>query len=301
MALGQRPLRTKQLTEQIRDFSARSVYRCVSKLEAFGLVARSLEPGGSSRVPLRLTEPAGRNLFRLLRSFTYESAAEHRSSVSLPGNDNGDLFWDSLCLLGELWDWGFAAELSHDSRSLVDLLEIAEGNTYHQVRRKMTQFVDDDLLQSHPHNGNGRHYGLTDRGRRRMILIAALGRWRHRHFLADGTPGLEIEELATVLRIILPLVSLPEHSGRSIDFLVAGSEDRYGNRDTAELRCVIDQDGALKVSDEAGGGANGSAAATINTWFAALLDGNRGRIRVRGDLTLVDTCLTRLYDELWFR
>jgi hypothetical protein len=44
---------------------------------------------------------------------------------------------------------------------------------------------------------------------------------------------------------------------------------------------------------------DGLAAATINTWFGVLLDGNRGRVKVRGDLKLVDACLTQLYDVLW--
>jgi DNA-binding HxlR family transcriptional regulator len=299
MALGQRPLRTKQLTGQIRSFSARSVYRCIGKLEALGLVGRLPETGASSRVPLQLTEPAGRNLFRLLRSFTYESAAGYRSPAGLPGNGNGGLSWYSLCLLGELWERGFAKELGHGSRSLVDLLERTEGLTYHQVRRKAAQFVDDGILEARPHNGQGRLYQLTALGRRRMIAIAALGRWRHRHLLADGTPGLELEELALVLRIIVPLVMLPEHGGSKIDFVITGAEDKYGHRDAAELRGVVGQEGTLKLNGDAGEDADGSAAATTNTWFAALLDGNRGRIRVRGDLNLVDSCLTRLYDELW--
>jgi DNA-binding HxlR family transcriptional regulator len=291
MTLGQRPLRTKQLTERIPDVSARSVYRCVSKLEERGLVEHRADGGGSTRVLLRLTEPAGRHLVRLLRQFTSDSTAGPRES--------GGLSWTSLCLLGELWEWGFAAELAHGPRCLVELLNGTEGLTYHQVRRRTGQFADDGLLDNSGHDGNGRHYELADHGRRAMLVIAALGRWRHRHYLADGTPGLELEEVATVLRAILPLVSLPAHAGMRIDFVAGGDEDKYGHRDTAELRGTVTEGGALRVGEVNGEDADGSAAATINTWFAALLDGNRGRIRVRGELGLVDACLTGLYSELW--
>lgn len=292
MALGHGPLRTKQLTEQVPDFSARTVYRCLGQLEAYGLIEHRAEPGPRSRVQLRLTEPAGRNLFRVLRRFTSEAAAGLSSG-------GAGLTWHSLCLVGEMWEWGFAVELSHGPRCLVDLLEGTEGLTYHQVRRRATQFVDDGLLDNCLHDGNGRHYELTDHGRRCMVVIAAIGRWRHRHFLADGTPGLDLEEMATVLRATLPLVVLPKYAGMNADFIVAGAEDKYGRRDTVSLHGAVGQEGALQVSDVGAGEADGSATATLNTWFAALLDGNRGRIRVRGDLALVDACLTQLYDQLW--
>jgi DNA-binding HxlR family transcriptional regulator len=290
--LGQRPLRTKQLTERVRDYSARSVYRCVGRLEEFGLVEHWPDPDAPSQVLLRLTKPAGRNLFRLLRRFTSESTA------GLASRESG-LSWEALCQLGELWE--FATELGLGSRSLVNLLDGTEGMTYHQVRRRACQLVEAGLLDTTAHNGsgNGRHYELTDRSRRRMVMIASLGRWRHRYLLADGTPGLEVEEMATVLRTTMPLVTLPEHSGKSIDFVLTGADDKYGDRDTAGVRGAFEQDGTLKVSGKVDEEADGSATATLNTWFAALLDDNRGRIRVRGDLTLVDACLTRLYNELW--
>jgi DNA-binding HxlR family transcriptional regulator len=280
MELGQRPLRTKQLTERIPDFSARTVYRSLGSLEEHGLVERRAREA-SSPVQLRLTEPAGRNLFRLLRSLSREFS------------------WDSLCLLGEMWRAGFTAELSHGSRSLIDLLESTKGLTYHQVRRRTTQFVDEGFLENCPHRGNGRHYQLADHGRRCMIVIVAIGRWRHRYLLADETAGLELAEMVTVLRSALPIVTLPRYAGAKIDFVVTGAEDKYGRRDEVGLRCAVGEDGALQVSYETEGDPDGSAAATLNTWFAALLDGNRGRVRVRGDLTLVDGCLTQLYDLLW--
>jgi DNA-binding HxlR family transcriptional regulator len=288
--LGQRALRTKQLTERVADYSARSVYRCVGKLEAFGLVEHRREPGASSPVLLWLTKPAGRNLFRLLDRLTSRSTAGLSSEA-------GGLSWESLCKLGELWE--FAAELGYGSRSLVNLLDGTEGMTYHQVRRRAWQLVEAGLLDTTLHNSSGRHYELADCSRRRMVVIAALGRWRHRYLLADGTPGLEIEEMATVLRSTLPLLTLPEHGGRSVDFVVTGPEDKYGDRGTAALRCAVPEDGTPRIGELTEEDSDGTATATLNTWFAVLLDGSRGRIRVRGDTSLVDTCLTRLYDELW--
>lgn len=288
--LGQRALRTKQLTDRVADYSARSVYRCVAKLEDFGLVEHRPKPDTTSHVLLWLTKPAGRNLFRLLSELKAESSAGQL-------NEGDGLSWESLCLLGELWE--FAPELGYGSRSLANLLDGTEGLTYHQVRRRSFRLVETGLLSTTLHNGSGRHYELTDRSRRCMVVVASLGRWRHRYLLADGTPGLEIEEMATVLRTSLPLVTLPEHGGKSIDFAVTGPEDKYGDRDTADLRFGVAEDGTLRLRELTEEEPDGSATATLNTWFAALLDDNRGRIQARGDLPLIDACLTQLYDDLW--
>lgn len=296
MMLGQRAIRTKQLTKRITNYSARSVYRSLGRLEAFGLVEHRPEPGAPSQVLLCLTKPAGRNLFHLLCQFKSESVA----GLWEEEEEEEELSWKALSQIGEMWAWGFAAELGHGSRSLANLQDGSGGRTYHQVKRRASQHVDAGLLSSTLLNScDGRLYELTKRSRRRMVMIASLGRWRHRYLLADGTPGLEIKEMATMLQVTLPLVTLAAYGGKSIDFVVAGAEDKYGSRDTADLRGGFGAAGAVGVGAVNGEEADGSATATVNTWFAALLDGNRGRIRVRGDLSLVDDCLTRLYDELW--
>lgn len=290
MALGQRAMKTKQLTARVEEFSPRSIYRCIDKLKAARLIERVEEPGSPPRSALRLTEPAGRNLFRLLRLLTTESQAS-RDGLS----------WNSLSLLGEMWELGHVEDLSGHPCSLLELLDAVDGLSYHQVRRRTCQFSEEGLLETCCPNGNRnvRGYALTPKARRCMVAVAGIGRWRHRYFVADGTPGLCVEELATVLRSMLPLVSLPHHAGTRLDLHVTGPEDKYGNRETGTVQASVGPEGVVRPLEEADGDPEGSATATINTWFAALLDGSRGRIRVRGDLDLVDSYLTGLHDALW--
>lgn len=279
MALGPGALRTRQLTGRIKDFSARSVYRRVSEMEACGLIERDQEPGVPSKVVLRLTEPAGRELFRLLRAFAPASSAQ-------------------LNQLGELWEFGFLEELSREPRSLAQFARGRHELTFHQVNRRIGLFLASGLLAAAPAAGNGKEYELTREGRRCMALIAAIGRWR-RHVLPDGIPGLSIAEMATVLRAAMPLATLPEHAGSSIHLTVTGAVNAGGHRDLEMLRGTVGGDGVLRYAAAAEETAEGGAGATINIWFAALVDGSRGRIRVRGDLELVDSFLTQLYDVLW--
>lgn len=276
--LGQGAQRTKQLIQRVSDFSPRGVYRCLGKLEEYGLIHRSEEPGTPSKVILRLTQPLGRNLFRMLRAM--DAAA-----------------WQEMCLLGALWETGFVESLSRGPRSLMELLAGPHRLTYHQVKRRATLSVEASLLEVSSPRGNVRLYELTDHGRRSMALVLGIGRWRHRHVVTDE-PGLEMSGMATVLRAALPLTVLPEHAGSTIDLIVAGAEE-YGSRDTERVRGTVAPDGTVRFDPGPRKEPDGSAAATINTWFAALLDGHRGRIRVRGDCDFVDTCLRQLHEAFW--
>jgi DNA-binding HxlR family transcriptional regulator len=292
MALGAGPLRTEQLARQIEDFSSRSVYRHVSKMEAHHLVDRQEEPGVPSKVVLRLSQPAGRELFRLLRTF----AMTPRSR--LPGGASNAHSWASLSLLGELWKLGFLDELSCEPRRLTELAGGSHGLTYHQVNRRTGLFLMSGLVLITRERGYGKRYELTDHARRRMALIAGIGRWR-RHVTFDGKPGLTVPEMATVLRATMPLPKFPDQAGMGLELGISGSMGASGHRDTETLQGIVDDDGAMQCNEEDAPPVDGSAAATINTWFAALLDGNRGRIRVRGNLELVDSFLTQLHDILW--
>jgi len=292
MALGAGPLRTRQLTDRVEGFSSRSVYRHASEMEACGLIDRDQAPGVPSKVVLRLSEPAGRELFRLFRAFATTPMTR------LPANGEPFFAWSSLNLLGELWNLGFLEELSCEPRSLAQFARGEHELTFHQVNRRIRLLLSSGLLTASPPAGNGKRYELTRYGRRCMALIAGVGRWR-RHVLADRTPGLTIAEMVTVLRVAMPLTVLPEHIGESIDLSVAGAVDASGHRDMQTLRGTVGTDGTLRYTADAEDPAEGAAGATINIWFAALLDGNRGRMRVRRDLDLVDSFLTQLYDVLW--
>jgi DNA-binding HxlR family transcriptional regulator len=291
MALVKGPLRTGELTERIRRFSPRSVYRHTAQLQERELLVRVEEPGVPSVVMLRLSDPSGRSLCHLLRDFAATPLAQ------LPTKGRDFESWAPLSLFGELWELGFVEELSHGSRSLTELARSAPQMTYHQVNRRMGLFVADGLLVR-IQVGHLKHYELTEYGRRRMALVAGVGRWRRRH-LDNGEPGLSTEEMATVLRTAMPLILLPAFAGMSIDLGVSGAMDANGHRDTEMLQGTIDVEGSMHCDRAVVPSASGSAGGTLNTWFAALLDGNRGRMQVRGNLPLVDACLTQLYDVLW--
>ncbi|MGN6200876.1 MAG: winged helix-turn-helix transcriptional regulator [Solirubrobacterales bacterium] len=293
MALGPRPLRTEQLTRQLHHVSERSVYRYAGKLTERELVHRLEEKGVPSTVILSLTEPAGRNLYRLLRKF----AATFEARLPSPGNPVQS--WSPLNLLSQLWGSGFVERLSREPQTLTQLAGGPHGLTFHQVTRRMRIFSDGGLLLACPPSGHGRRYEMTEHGRRRMALIASLGRWRHRYLFTGEPTGLTGSEMATLLRVALPLLMLPEYAGTSLNLGVASPMDKYGHRTVEPLQLVVGAGGAIRCDQPHEMNVNGSAVGTMNTWFSALLDGNRGRMRSGGNLQLVDACLIQLNEVLW--
>lgn len=252
VALAERPAPTQQLAAGIESFSARGVYRSLAMLEAHLLVERVVNFDGRAGAANRLTE-AGNLLLGCVPARA------------------------PLRPLGELWGLGLVERLSHGPRPLLELVDGVQGLSYHQVRHRLIRFRETGLLVDSPLDGKQKRFQLTDDARSLLAVVLGLGRWRRRCSTAVGTPGLEAEEMATVLRAVLPLAEDPD---RPVDLFVAAP------------------DGVVRVTEGREGEAAGSATAAIDTWFEVLLDGSRGRVRVGGDLGQVDACLIKLREAL---
>jgi len=179
--------------------------------------------------------------------------------------------------LGEMWGLGLIQQLSHGPRSLRELLQEVEDLSYHQLRYRTLRYRNAGLLADLARDGRERELQLTDAARRHTGVIAAIGRWRQRCSADGSAAGLSAAEMATVLRTVLPLALPPE---RRVDLYVTGP------------------DGAARVAGPSGRETAGSAAATVESWFAVLLDGDRDQVRVDGDLGLINDCLTQLHEVL---
>lgn len=251
-ALGEGQLPAGDLALRTDGFSGRSVYRSLAMLEAHLLVERVAGADGRAGADNRLTETG-----RLLLGCCPAQAP--------------------LRPLGEMWGLGLIRQLSRGPRSLLELVEEVEGLSYHQLRYRTARYREAGLLADSARDGRVRQFRLTDAARRHTGTIAAIGRWRQRCSAGGSTTGLDAEEMATVLRTVLPLIVTPV---RPVDLFVTGP------------------DGAARVGVLPKGEATGSATATVDTWFAVLLDGDRDQVQVDGDPGLVAACLTRLHEVL---
>jgi DNA-binding HxlR family transcriptional regulator len=292
MALGPRSLRTKKLTEKVPTCAPRTVYRHARRLAELGLIDRQETEGVPSTVVHRLS-PAGRDLYRLLDDFCQASP----SRLSAPGAGEG--VWRFCGLLGEMLANGWVEALSREALSATELAELTPGMSIHQGHRRIQQLISWNLLYVGTARVRDKRYLLSDQTRYGMALVTALGHWRQRHLPGAGPQGgLDVREMATALRVALPLIELREYPEMSIKLGVAGTEN--GKRGTETLSARISPGGATRSVRERPS-TDAWALGTVDTWLKALVDGDGDRMRVGGNLDLVASCLKQLREVLCLR
>jgi len=291
MALGDEPLRTKELTERVPGYAPRTIYRYASKLAQIGVVERHEEAGVPSKVVHSLREPCGRELHELID--VYANASLGR----LADGGIGAHEWGSLALLADLWESGMIEELNLGPRSPTELSRGNHGLSFHQVSRRAGLFAIGGFVEETARVPRQRRYVLTVKARRAMALVVGLGRWRRRHVVPKGRAGLTAREAATALRTVLPLVSLPEHAGKSFELEIAphagdetGQQFVWGKvAADGTVDCCLDQ-----LTD-----VDSSARGSVAAWVDSLLEGPQRELSGGGDARLLDECLRRLQAALW--
>ncbi|HEX8752147.1 MAG TPA: hypothetical protein VF731_01910 [Solirubrobacterales bacterium] len=292
MALGGGPLRTKNLTQVVRGYTPRTIYRYAGKLAELDVVERHEEPGVPSKVVHKLSHPCGSDLYELLSGFADASMSR------LPNGEIDAHAWGSMGLLADLWESGMIEELSCDPRSPTELARGPHGWSFHQVNRRANLFRIGGLVSVAPGVGRRTLYTLTGKARRSMALLAGIGRWRHRHVVPEDEEGLTAAEVATILRTALPLVRLPSHAGKCIRLQVVGRDDRPGAE--GELVWVqVEADGRVHSCATPTASVDGWGRARVPGWIAAVLDRRADGVHPGGDEPLVEACLAHLHHALW--
>ncbi|HEU4706884.1 MAG TPA: winged helix-turn-helix transcriptional regulator [Solirubrobacterales bacterium] len=291
MALGDGALRTKGMTERVKGYTPRTVYRYAEKLTALGVIERREEPGVPSKVVHRLSEPSGRELYELVDAYA------DASLTRLPSGEIDAHAWGSLALLADLWESGLIEELNLGPKSPTELARVEHGLSYHQVNRRAGLFAVGGFLHETTSAGRRRGYSLTDKARRGMALIAGIGRWRRRYIVPEGTTGLTPRELGGLLRTALPLVALPEHGGKNLGIEIHAEDMLDGEADA--VWASIEDDGAVLSCPGPLPQVDGRARGKVATLVDAIIDGHSGGLKADGDHHLIHACLERLHSTLW--
>jgi DNA-binding HxlR family transcriptional regulator len=292
MALGEGPLRTKELTEAVPGYAPRTIYRYAGKLADLDVIARDEEPGVPSKVVHSLTDGCGSGLYELVNRYA------DASLTRLPNGQLDAQAWASVGQLGDLWETGMVGELACDALSPTELAEGDHGLSYHQVNRRAGLFEANGLLTQWESPGRRRCYALTEKTRRKMGLLAEIARWRHRHVVAEDEEGMTAPEMATVLRAALRLVTLPEHKGRCLRLDVV-CEDDTDAPTSEEVWAEVEADGSIHSCASPPADPDGWGSGQVATWIPVLLDGHADAVEVGGEETLVSECLDALYQALW--
>jgi DNA-binding HxlR family transcriptional regulator len=290
MALGEGPLRTKNLTERVSDYAPRTVYRYAGRLAELQVIQREEEAGVPSKVVHTLTAECGQELYDLVNRFA------DASMTRLPDGRIDAHAWAALRLLADLWETGMLTELSHGPRSPTELVRGGHELSYHQVNRRAGLFKGAGLVCEWQGRGRRRCYALTEKTRNAMALVVGIGRWRHHHVVAEDEEGMTGPEMATVLRASLPLVNLPGHPGKRLKLSVLSEDPAL---DEELLWPEVEKDGNVRTGAESSGAIDGWGRGRVKAWIPAILDGDASKILVGEDEQLVDALLRGLHEALW--
>ncbi len=291
MALGEGPLRTKTLTEQVPGYTPRTIYRYTGQLSELDVLNREEEPGVPSKVVYTLSDPCGIDLYTLVNRFA------DASLTRLPDGRIDAHAWASLGLLADMWEAGMVEDLSCEGRSPTDLARGRHGLSYHQVNRRTGLFKAGGLLEEWQGPGRRRCYGLSAKTRRKMGLLAGIARWRHHHVVAADEEGMTAEEMATVVKVALPLVRMPEHRGKCLQLSVLSEDDMSSEGE--ELWAEVRDDGSVYSCAEPPAEASGWGRGRVAAWIQLLLDGNSSGVLIGGDDRLLADAISDLYESLW--
>jgi DNA-binding HxlR family transcriptional regulator len=292
MALGEGPLRTKELTERVPGYAPRTIYRYAGKLAELEIVEREEEPGVPSKVIHTLTDECGAELHDLVNRFA------DVSMTRLPDGRIDAHAWAALGLLADLWETGMIEELSCEPRSPTELARGPHGMSYHQVNRRAGLFKTAGLLREWEGPGRRRCYALTEKARKAMGLIFGIARWRHNHVVAEDEEGMTAEEMATALRAALPLVGVDGHAGKCLKLCVLREDEPSGSGD-AIVWVEVEENGALHSCSPPAEPEDAWARGKIAAWIPAILDEDPHKVLVGGAEQLVGDALTRLSRALW--
>jgi DNA-binding HxlR family transcriptional regulator len=292
MTLGEGPLRTKELTERVPGYAPRTIYRYAGKLAELDVIAREEGPGVPSKVVHSLTDGCGTELYELVNRYA------DATLTRLPDGGIDAHAWASVGKLGDLWETGMVEDLACEALSPTELADGDHGLSYHQVNRRAGLFRASGLLTEWESPGRRRCYALTEKTRRKMGLLAAIARWRHRHVVAEDEEGMTAPEMATVLRTALQLVALPEHRGKCLRLGVS-SEDDTTDPASEEVWAEVEADGTVHSCASPLADPDGWGGGRVATWIPVLLDGHTANVAAGGEEKLVRDCLDGLYRALW--
>jgi DNA-binding HxlR family transcriptional regulator len=290
MALREGPLRTKELTGRVPGYAPRTIYRYSAKLAEMELVEREEEPGVPSKVVHRLTEPSGRDLADLIDAYADASLGR------LPSGEIGAHEWGSFALVADLWESGMVKALEQGSRSLTELSQGDHDLSFHQVSRRASLFAIAGLIRETTEGTRYRQFALTEKSRRAMALVAGIARWRRRHVVPEGTPGLASSEAAGLIRTVLPLVCLPNHQGKNLELTISPPN---GSGDEEKVWAQVGSDGIVVSWAVPVAKVDSAASGQIPAWIDSILDGPGEGLSTRGDARLLDECLRQLHAVLW--
>lgn len=231
-------------------------------------------PAGSSRSAVFEPTVAGRELLALADSL----------ERWIGGGPAGPLPLDALAAQGIVralaaaWESTVVRTLAERPRTLAQLDGCISGVAYPSLKRRLDKLLSIGLIGREDAESG---YDASEWLRRAAQPLILAVRWERRHD-KDADP-LTASEVEAVFLLILPLVELPGRASGACTLSVLLSSD--GHRSARGVAAVSVEGGKGRTALSAAGAAEEPetwALGDVDSWLAAILEGDASGLRVRG-------------------
>ena len=191
----------------------------------------------------------------------------------------------ALDLVGDKWSLLIVRDLSAGARRFVELQRVLPGISTEQLRSRLNRMVAEGMLtrQRFREVPPRVEYGLTDRARELMPVLASLARWGYEWAWSPPRPG-EAIDLGAIFRLAGGLIPADGFAGT-----VVLSVRENGN----ETACTITRDAdGITVAERDDERADARVTGTRTAWIDALSpDRARTGLEISGDAALASQVL----------
>lgn len=191
----------------------------------------------------------------------------------------------ALDLVGDKWSLLIVRDLSAGPRRFVELQRVLPGISTEQLRSRLNRMVAEGMLtrQRFREVPPRVEYGLTERARELMPVLAALARWGYEWAWSAPRPG-EAIDLGAIFRLAAGLLPSDSISGAVVlSVRENGNEAAY---------TITGSEEGITVAEREDPGATARVTGTRLAWVNTLSpDHNRDGLQISGDATLAGLVL----------
>lgn len=262
-------------------------------LEAVGAIAKRRRDAFPGALDYELTEPGERLL----------DVAEHLGSwlacaPAGPLELGSDPARAAVKGLVDGWQARMLAPLASGPLSLTELDKRLSTISYPTIERRLETMRLTDQIDVGERDGAGTPYILTTWLRQGIAPLAVATRWEHR-YAPDGASPITRLEVESALTIAAPLLSLAPSFSGICQLAVRAPTPTEKRRRFLGMLEVREGEVAAFIEVYPQRKPDVWASATVETWFATVIDGDRTGLRLSGDRALAEALFDRIHEALF--
>jgi DNA-binding HxlR family transcriptional regulator len=290
------PLRLPDLREQLGGAAQTTLRGQVGNLRGIGALERQVRGGMPYTVENELTE-VGKGVLAVAEIVEQWLVRAPQGPIAL-GSEPAK---GAIRALVGGWGSTMLRALAARSLSLTELSSVIGDHSYPALERRLGAMRAARLVEPRPDGDRGaKPYGVTDWTRQAVAPLVAAGRCECEH-LAEATDPLTRIDIEAVFLLSVPLVDL--EVTRSGSCLLAVDTGIPKNSDASDrlagVYVEIEEGGVISCSSRLEQDPRTWAVGPVGAWVKAILDGDRGRLRLGGkDPKIADDLISRLCGSL---